>query len=186
MRSVTMFLSVSLVVHLSALSAQQTPPVEVGARVRVSHSCITLNASPNCREDTGTLASITTDSVVLSEDGVAPLSFSLASVRRLEVVRGRSGHPWRGAGIGFLVGFTPMFVASHVYEWGGCMDDACFSDTGIGVLTGTVIGAGGALVGAIVGAFIKTYRWEEVPVDRLRVSFAPKRDGFALAFSIAF
>jgi hypothetical protein len=38
-----------------------------------------------------------------------------------------------------------------------------------------------------VGALIKTDRWEEVPLDRLRVSFAPKRDGrFTVGFRIAF
>ena len=36
-------------------------------------------------------------------------------------------------------------------------------------------------------ASIKTDRWEEVPLDRLRVSFAPQRDArFALGFSVSF
>jgi len=42
------------------------------------------------------------------------------------------------------------------------------------------------VVGAITGAFIKTDRWEEVPLDRLQVSFAPQRDGFAVGLSVAF
>ncbi len=42
------------------------------------------------------------------------------------------------------------------------------------------------VVGAVVGGMIKTDRWEEVLLDRLRVSFVPKGDGFALGFSVAF
>jgi hypothetical protein len=46
---------------------------------------------------------------------------------------------------------------------------------------------GGAAVGLVVGAFTKTDRWEEVPLDRLRVSIVPQRDGrFALGVSVSF
>ena len=45
--------------------------------------------------------------------------------------------------------------------------------------------ATGALVGAVVGA-IGGRVWEEVALDRLRLSFQPQRGGrFALAFSVA-
>jgi len=33
---------------------------------------------------------------------------------------------------------------------------------------------------------MKTDRWEEVPLDQLRVSFMPRRDGFVLGFTVAF
>ena len=42
-------------------------------------------------------------------------------------------------------------------------------------------------VGAITGALIKTDHWEDVPLDRVRVSFGPQRDGrFALGASVRF
>jgi hypothetical protein len=45
----------------------------------------------------------------------------------------------------------------------------------------------GALLDATIGALIKTDRWEEVPLERLRVSVAPQRDGrFAFGVRIAF
>ena len=48
------------------------------------------------------------------------------------------------------------------------------------------IGSGVGLgVGTILGAPSRD-RWEEVPLDRLRVSFAPKRDGFEVGLSVAF
>ena len=50
-----------------------------------------------------------------------------------------------------------------------------------------IVGAIGTVAGGLVGYFIKTERWEEVPLERLRVSLAPQRDGgFALGFSITF
>ena len=53
---------------------------------------------------------------------------------------------------------------------------------------GALLGAGvGGALGGITGYFIKTDRWEEIPLDRLRVSLAPERDGgFALGFSVGF
>jgi hypothetical protein len=39
----------------------------------------------------------------------------------------------------------------------------------------------------MVGGSIKTDRWREVPLDRLRVGFAPQRDGrFGLGASVRF
>jgi hypothetical protein len=40
-----------------------------------------------------------------------------------------------------------------------------------------VFGAAGGLVGLGIGALFKTERWEEVPLDQLRVSVAPQPDG---------
>ena len=49
----------------------------------------------------------------------------------------------------------------------------------------------GTVAGLIAGAVIKTDCWtdcwEAVPLERLRVSLAPQRDGrFALGFSVSF
>jgi hypothetical protein len=48
-------------------------------------------------------------------------------------------------------------------------------------------GLGGALIGALIGSASKTDRWQEVPLDRLRVSLGPQRDGrFGLGASVRF
>ena len=45
----------------------------------------------------------------------------------------------------------------------------------------------GAGIGGLIGAFVKTDRWEAVPLDQLRVSVVPQRGGrFALGLSISF
>jgi hypothetical protein len=53
---------------------------------------------------------------------------------------------------------------------------------------GFVIGGlGGALIGALIGSASKTDRWQEVPLDRVRVSLAPQRsETFGLGLSVRF
>jgi hypothetical protein len=44
-----------------------------------------------------------------------------------------------------------------------------------------------ALVGAFIGAGVKTDEWKEVGVNRLQVRFGPRRDGrFGLGASVKF
>jgi len=53
----------------------------------------------------------------------------------------------------------------------------------VALIVSAIVGA----AGGIVGYFIKTDRWEEIPLERLRVSLTPQRDGgFALGFSVRF
>ena len=47
-----------------------------------------------------------------------------------------------------------------------------------------VVGVTGALVGLGIGALSKSERWEDVPLDRLRVSIVPLPDG-RLAFGLS-
>jgi hypothetical protein len=56
------------------------------------------------------------------------------------------------------------------------------------VATGALVfGAVGGFVGGGIGAMSSSERWKEVPLDRLRVSIVPLRDGrFALGLSVAF
>ena len=74
-------------------------------------------------------------------------------------------------------------VFCEIVEKGSCelFDDDIRLEAAL--ITGAIVGA----AGGIVGYFIKTDRWEEIPLERLRVSLAPQRDGgFALGFSVRF
>ena len=52
-------------------------------------------------------------------------------------------------------------------------------------LFGLMGAAGGAIIGTGVGLAIKGGgEWQQIPLDRLRVSFAPRRDGFALGLTV--
>ena len=106
------------------------------------------------------------------------LAVSLASVNRLEVVRGRKSNADTGAGIGLAVGF----VAGAVFGYASSEECKSFCMLDIGreeaaVMGAAMFGLGGFVFGALIGASSQTDRWEEVPLDRLRASLGPQRDG---------
>jgi hypothetical protein len=91
-----------------------------------------------------------------------------------------------GGIVGGVAGFTIGYVgtmATTEETSGGVLFTR---EEGAG-MTGSMVGLLGFGIGALIGAFVKTDRWEATPLDRLRVSFAPQRDGrFALGLSISF
>jgi hypothetical protein len=138
----------------------------------------------DCRTDEGIVEYLARDSVALAVGAPATqMSLPLASVTRIDVHRGRKGHTLTGLIIGGLAGLgLGALVAVPNDDW-GCQ----YRDTG--ALCGMVIvggAVGGTVIGTVVGTLIRTDRWEEVPLDRLRVSFAPRRDGFAVGLSVSF
>ena len=124
-----------------------------------------------------TLQALRADTLVL-ETTECPL----ASVTRLDVSRGQKSHVF----VGFLVGAGAGLVGSLAV----CnFTDTCqvFSDNDVRTDVVLVSTGMGGLLGGITGYFIKTDRWEEVPLERLRVSVAPPRDGrFGFGFSVRF
>ena len=182
MRSFTAALIVSLVVPLSTLLAQQPPPVEPGARVRIKYGCARTwrDNWTRCQKEHGTLVALTSDSVAVQPAGqLNSLVVPLTSVKQIKVRRGQHSHPWRGGIVGGLIGGAVMGAANTGY----CMGSQCVRKFANGSVAGLVVGAS---VGAVIGSVIHTDRWEEVPLDRLRVTVAPQRDGFALGMRFSF
>ena len=165
-------LAAALPVPVAAISAQEPPQVEPGARVRVT-------AADNAiRNRVGTLRELNADSIVL-EDG---LMLPLASVTRLELSRGRTANQTPGIVVGFLAGATigAVWGASAARE----IDE---SATAVTLLAAGIGSALGAVIGGIVGLGIRTDRWEEVPLHRLRVNPTPQPGGrLALGLSVRF
>ena len=95
----------------------------------------------------------------------------LASVTRLDVSRGRKSHARLGAGIGFVAGALGAVVACR----GGCVigEEDDFSDFTVPFAFAT--GLIGGIAGGITGLSIKTDRWAEIPIERLRVGLTPQR-----------
>ncbi len=169
MRAVACLLTVVSLVPFATLSAQTPPLVEPGQRLRVTAR--DSIGQPSGRL-VGTLVTVTAEHIVVERRG-DQLTMPRELVTRLEVSRGQRSKRGTGAVIGFLLGAgvgAVVGVASCQADGqGDCRRDAAL----IGV---AAVGALGAGIGAIVGAG-KTDRWEEVPLDQLRVSFAPQRDG---------
>ena len=184
MRAVVVSLLVlPLLVRSGSLSAQEPPPIEPGARVRVTVPDFGLEKS------VGTCLALSNGSMqFLPQSGPSPRTIPVTAMTRLQVSRGRKSHIVGGAVLGGLtgavVGGTVVILGTQLgcETTGGCSVD--WGEGGRWIALFSVIGVA---FGGGIGALVKTDRWEEVPLDRLRVSLAPQRDGrFALGVYVAF
>ena len=92
----------------------------------------------------------------------------------------------KGAGIGLLIGAATGAVIGFA---SGDDGPGWFSFTAEEKAALGAVGLGGlgAVIGLIAGAASSGERWEEVPLNRLRVSFGPQRDGrFGFGASVRF
>lgn len=151
----------------------QEQPLQPGQRVRVTVPDLGIDrlaATFNAFESG--MLTVTADST---------MRIPLASVTRLDLYQGRHGHPWRGAGLGFLGGAA---IGTAI---GAAVADPGDEFEAVIIVICTAVGAGGgALIGALVGFIAKTDKWEKVPLDRVRVSGVPQRDGFGIRARITF
>ena len=82
--------------------------------------------------------------------------------------------------LGCWAGLLGYLISSGLGSHGGCTEGGGFLEPtreqciGLSTVGGAVVGT---LLGLMVGRVIMTDRWREVPLDRVRVSFGPQRDG---------
>ncbi len=184
MRHVTVLVAILAFTPLASATAQV--PVGPGARVRVTGHFFCQPLNSNCmgglpQRYVGTLVTWEADTLVVQSNGDT-LSVPANLVTRLDVSRGRKTNTGMGAGIGFLVGG----VAGAVVGYGSyeeCVPQGFLSCLGaVGpeslAFAGALIGGfGGLVTGALIGSAIETDHWQEVQLDRVRVSFGPQRTG---------
>jgi hypothetical protein len=103
----------------------------------------------------------------------------LAGLDRLEVSDGVYGHALTGLALGLLAGAV---VGGTI---GAVVAPDELRQT---VLAGVVLGgAGGGLIGVVVGASIRSERWQEVPTPNLGASpFSTSEDRLAVGLSLRF
>jgi hypothetical protein len=102
----------------------------------------------------------------------------ISAVRQLEVSQGTRSYAGLGAAIGLGAGLT--YATTLVILGEGAMSGDLL------YLGYWIAGGTGALVGAIVGSLVETERWEEVPVEKLRISIVSNgRSGFAISLAIS-
>ena len=115
------------------------------------------------------------------------LVLPLASLTKLEVSQGMKSHIGRGALLGLLLGLVSAVAV--------CVATVEEAETNTfapdllrpcnGGLTGAVF-LGSVTLGVIIGAAVKTESWQDVPLDRIRVSLTPRGGGLAVSAKFVF
>lgn len=146
------------------LFAQQEMPVEPGARVRVSAPGVVAG------QVVGTIKELRPDTCVLQVEGRPwPLVLPLASVTQLEISRGHKSK----SGIGILLGGSAGFLGGYLIGTQTSVCETCGGSESkgkTGLAFGTILGLLGAAVGGELGSKDRVEFWEEVPIERLRLS----------------
>ncbi len=161
---------------LPAAVAAQEAPIEVGERVRFW--------TPQSRIATyGTLTRWEADSFAIADNWIP-----ITSVTRLEARRPKYS---RGARVALSAGWGLAVGALVGAGWGAlvCGSGGFECDPWRQELftAARFVGGWGLVLGAIHGLFASIDRWEEVPLDRFRVSFGPQTVGrFSLGVAVTF
>jgi hypothetical protein len=167
---------------LPTLAGAQQPQLSAGQRVRATAPALGLVRVP------ATIAATDAGALVLRT--ATSQEVPLAQVERLEVYTGRRSHWLLGAGVGFVAGAGVTYA---VLGSGGstalCNRSANQDALSTGECLGLVAAGGvaGAGLGALVGALIKSDKWDDVSPERFRLGLVPRpKGGLTLSASLAF
>jgi hypothetical protein len=70
---------------------------------------------------------------------------------------------------------------------GGMSFSPCGASLGEVIVATAVFGGIGGGIGALIGSVVpRKHRWVRIEADRVRMSFAPRRDGVGLGVTVAF
>lgn len=188
MRGFAVMLLVSLVTTSDSIAAQRNQPFETGELLRIT--------APACgiEEQIARYLRLYRDTLTVQAD--SQLALPVAGVTRLDVSRGVSNRTTlagiaAGAFAGVLIGIAAAPDEDSNLAGGAPRETAVaqarpsIGSAGSHAISGAVVGpiAGafiGGFLGGLVGKAVRQHRWEEVPLDRLRVSIAPRSDGSAV------
>jgi len=112
----------------------------------------------------GTLVRGDGTSITFALPGEGEVTLPTTSLSRLDVFAGKKRHTWHGLAAGLAVGVALGFTSK--VDSVACKDSyttACSRGEAL-----ATYGAGGALVGALVGTFIQSDRWTPVALGTLR------------------
>jgi len=169
---------------LAPVGVSGRQPIESGQRLRISYDC-----GFTCRQAVGTVVALANDSITLATDG-AMERLSLAGVLQVERSRGVGSRLARGAAIGALVGtglvFGTLVAAGNESSSTSPCDPVNNQDAigGMGTCLGIAAllgGLPGGLLGAFIGSRIEVERWEDLPLNSLRVGVASRGRRVGLA-----
>ena len=194
MRGVAVLLLMSLVTPLTGIAAQRDAPFDTGELLKIT--------APTCgiEEQAARYLRIYRDTLTVQADSVLVLPVS--SVTRLEKSRGYNDRSTligiaAGAFAGVVIGIAIASDEGSDMSGGTPRNNTATQimdseeNQGAVTLSGAVVGpiAGafiGGFVGGLVGKAVRKHIWEEVPLDRLRLSFAPQGDRLAVGVSVSY
>ena len=199
MRHATILVAILVFVPLASARAQVRP----GARVRVTYTptCPPQTVCAGFRDrlkQIGTVVSWDGDTLHLdAERRTSPQVYALtvprSSIIRLDVSWGKKSNAGLGTAIGLLAGgaLGGLVGLGLFEEPEPCKGLLCFE---FGPENKSEAFWFGAMVGGLLGGAVGYLAgspgsdvWEEVPLDRLRVSLGPQRDGrFGFGASVRF
>ncbi len=167
----TLLVALLTITPLTRTTAQEQPPVESGARIRVT--------APSVFSDriVGTVVSWESEQLVLRlgpEKLYGTTTFPIDSIIKLEISSGNMSYFGEGALIGSLVGGIFGYLACGGILF--CADRA---------RAAAIFAVPGVALGALIGRASSSTIWKDVPLRQLRVSFGPQRDG-GLGLSVRF
>ena len=188
MSRVTCWLFLAVVLATNAGTAQAPAPPVVGERVRVAYRChVVPDRAPGCRERdparmaTGRLEGLDGNSLrIRAEPHQEELVIPTASLAELWVVQGTRGHARTGAGLGLMGGALLGGIIGSTQEF---CTFSCSPATAIGILVGA---PAGLLLGAVVGAALRSDRWRSVSIKDRRIQVEPRLGGIGLRVSVSF
>jgi hypothetical protein len=136
----------------------------------------------NLDKGVATVTALETDRLVLHTSERADVLYvPLADVTRLELYQGKRRHWLLGGGIGLAVGAVTGAVLGLVIE--GCYEGMETAECS--AFFAVALGVPGLVVGGAIGFFVRTDRWEEVPLTKLRVGPSPvSADGLAVSVTL--
>jgi hypothetical protein len=189
---IVLLLPALLILVPIGLHAQQEPPVAPGDRVRVTAPSV------SARPVVGQLLAMHSDSLSIEAEKWRPgghrqqvVNVPVGSLTQLEVSRGRTSK----AGTGALVGFVVTGLAVGAFAQAFCTNFTLFEsdpdDAGECLPRSLLAGGAGGLfigvpLGLLIGSRSKGDRWEEVPLNMLRIGPSPvTTDGVALSVSLS-
>lgn len=171
--------AVALLIGAVSLTSQVPQRVKAGTRVRLT--------APDCGLDnqTMTIANLSGDTLLFPRDSSRsgnPSICPLASVNKIEVRTRRNVSTGRVLGYAVVGGAIGTAVGTAI-GYASCAP-CDYELEAFAVLGGAAIGGGVGLVGGLVVGLLPSHHWEAIPVSRLRVNVAPRRDG-QLTFSVS-
>ncbi len=170
-RFVTATLALTSVCVPAGLFGQEQetrPEVTEGRRVRVTH---------DMGRSVGRLVHLSGDSLVVVTDDNDQIRFRSDQIQRVELSGGKHRNAQQGLLIGSAAGLAVGVVAALTLPERGCSSFSgyCAGDEALAVVGNTLSGAG---LGALIGVFVKSERWQEGSLPDLEpmVTLQPQGD----------